>query len=230
MSANTETAAPVPAEGSLAHVMSLEQMECAADVHILVIDDDLTTCRVINEALAHRDFRIDTISDPAHVEAAIRDTAPLHLVILDFVLPGLSIEQVLSWIHQYHPESAVIVITGYPSIEGAQTALRARVFDYLTKPFELTQLRRAVLQCLESRGFLRMTVDALREALGAAIRERRKAQGLTLAEMVKRTGVSLGYLSQIELGKNSASIETLYKISLALGVRLHELFQSMQKQ
>ena len=36
--------------------------------------------------------------------------------------------------------------------------------------------------------------------------------------MSERTGVSLGYLSQIELGKNSASIETLYRISLGLGV------------
>ena len=47
--------------------------------------------------------------------------------------------------------------------------------------------------------------------------------------MVKKTDLSLGYLSQIELGKNSASIETLYRICLALGMRLSELFESLPK-
>src|SRR5205814_1961372 len=60
------------------------------------------------------------------------------------------------------------------------------------------------------------------------IRERRKALGLTLADMGKRTGVSLGYLSQIELGKNSASVETLYRIALGLRIRIADLFQAVQ--
>ena len=46
--------------------------------------------------------------------------------------------------------------------------------------------------------------------------------------MAQRTDVSLGYLSQIELGKNSASIETLYKISLGLGIKIADLFQTVQ--
>ncbi len=60
-----------------------------------------------------------------------------------------------------------------------------------------------------------MTEEALRESLGSIIRERRKAHKMTLQVLSDRTGVSLGYLSQIELGKNSASIETLYRICLA---------------
>jgi len=75
---------------------------------------------------------------------------------------------------------------------------------------------------------LRLSEQALRESLGNAIRERRKGLGLTLAQMAQRTNVSLGYLSQIELGKNSASIETLYRISLGLGVKMAELFQTVQ--
>ena len=63
---------------------------------------------------------------------------------------------------------------------------------------------------------------------GAALRERRKALELTLADMVKKTGLSMGYLSQIELGKNAASIETLYRISLGLRVRVADLFQAVQ--
>ena len=84
------------------------------------------------------------------------------------------------------------------------------------------------MRCLETKGLLRLSEEALREQLGAAIRERRKALGLTLAQMAQRTNVSLGYLSQIELGKNSASIETLYRIALGLRVRVADLFQAVQ--
>ena len=209
--------------------LALDQLECVGEVHILVIDDDEMTCRVIRDALAHKDIRIHTVSDQSRVESTIRELNPLHLVVLDYVLPGLSAEQVLSWLQQHQPGAEVIVITGYPTVEGAQTALRARVYDYITKPFQLAHLREVVVKCLEGRGLLRMSVTALREAVGAVIRERRKALNLTLSDMVRKTNLSLGYLSQIELGKNSASIETLYRISLALGVRLAELFQSLQK-
>ena len=92
----------------------------------------------------------------------------------------------------------------------------------------LGDLQKAVMNCLESKGLLRMSEEALREALGNAIRERRKSQGMTLAQMASRANVSLGYLSQIELGKNSASIETLYRVCLGLGVKLSDLFQSLQ--
>jgi transcriptional regulator with XRE-family HTH domain len=46
--------------------------------------------------------------------------------------------------------------------------------------------------------------------------------------MAAWTNVSLEYLSQIELGKNSASIETLYRIALGLRVRVADLFQANQ--
>jgi DNA-binding XRE family transcriptional regulator len=119
-------------------------------------------------------------------------------------------------------------VTGFPSMDSALSCLRAGTIDYLTKPFKIEQLQRVVQRCLENKGLLRMSEEALRESLGAAIRERRKALGLTLAQMAQRTNVSLGYLSQIELGKNSASIETLYRISLGLGLKIADLFQAVQ--
>jgi DNA-binding NtrC family response regulator len=161
------------------------------------------------------------------VEAALR-SQPYHLIVLDYNLPPLAPEQVLEWVRQHQPEAAVIVITGQPTMDSALQCLRARTFDYLTKPFQTAHLRQVVTRCLESKGLLRMTEKALCEALGVAIRERRQGLGLTLKELAQRTKVSLGYLSQIELGKNSASIDTLYKISLGLGIRLADLFQVVQ--
>jgi CheY-like chemotaxis protein len=200
---------------------------CASEVRILVIDDDQSVCRVMQAALAPNEFKVDVVSDPVELEPTLRRQS-YHVIILDYVLPGLESAQVLDWVRQTQPDASIIVVTAYPSIDSALNCLRAHTYDYLTKPFQIAALQRTVTRCLESKGLLRMSETALKEALGAVIRERRKELRLTLAEMAKRTGVSLGYLSQIELGKNSASIETLYRISLGLGVKMSDLFQTVQ--
>lgn len=208
---------------------NVHELQSSGDIRILILDDDPATCSVIQAALSNRDFVIDVVSDPALVESTLARPNSYHLIILDYVLPGLEADQVFAWIRDSQPDANVVVITGYPSVDSALNCLRARTYDYLTKPFQVDQLREIVFRCLETKGLLRMTEEALRESLGNAIRERRKALGLTLSNMSDRTNVSLGYLSQIELGKNSASIETLYRICLALGMKMSELFQSVQR-
>lgn len=203
------------------------KMLSAGDVRILVIDDDPQVGRLVQDALSQHDFSIELVSDPNLVESTLR-AQQYQMIILDYVLPGLESKDVLQWLQNYQSDSSIIVVTAYPSIDSALQCLRAHTYDYITKPFPIEVLQRTVTRCLESKGLLRLSEEALREQLGAAIRERRKALGLTLAEMAKRTNVSLGYLSQIELGKNSASIETLYRIALGLRVRVADLFQSVQ--
>lgn len=226
----TQTPKPLyplaPPAGALA---APRELQSSGDIHILILDDDPHTCAVIQAALDNRDFVTEVVSEPMMVEMALMSSRKYHLIVLDYVLPGLEAEQVFGWIRDHQPDASIVVVTGYPSVDSAINCLRAKTCDYLTKPFQIDQLREIVYRCLEGQGLLRMTEDALKEALGAAIRERRKALGLTLSNTSVRTGVSLGYLSQIELGKNSASIETLYRICLALGMKMSELFQSVQR-
>ncbi len=207
----------------------LGELQSSGEIRILILDDDPATCAVIQAALSNRDFQIDTVSDPMLVESVLSRKNHYHLIILDYVIPGLEPDQVFAWVRDNQPDANIVVVTGYPSVDSALNCLRARTYDYLTKPFQVDHLREIVVRCLESKGLLRMTEEALRESLGAAIRERRKALGFTLSNMSERTGVSLGYLSQIELGKNSASIETLYRICLALGIKMSELFTAVQR-
>ncbi len=213
----------------------LGELQSSGEIRLLILDDDPATCAVIQAALSNRDFQIDMVSDPADIEAALQRQVLAdrkgyyNLIIMDYVIPGLEPDQVFNWVRDNQPDAVIVVVTGYPSVDSALNCLRARTYDYLTKPFQVDHLREIVIRCLESKGLLRMTEEALRESLGAAIRDRRKGLGFTLSEMSKRTGVSLGYLSQIELGKNSASIETLYRICLALGIKMSELFTAVQR-
>ena len=203
------------------------RMYSAGDVRLVVIDDDPAIGRLVEATLSGHEFHIDVVNEPGQVEPTLRG-GQYHLVILDYVLPGLESVAVLKLVQETQPDASIIVVTAYPSVDSALECLRARTFDYITKPFQVELLKKTVLHSLETRGLLRLSEEALREQLGAVIRERRKALGLTLAEMAKRTNVSLGYLSQIELGKNSASIETLYRIALGLRMRVADLFQTLQ--
>ena len=203
------------------------RMVSSGDVRIVVVDDDPAIGRLVAATLTGHEFSIDVVSEPRQVETALRQTQ-YHVVILDYVLPGLDSAEVLKLVQETQPDASIIVITAFPSVDSALECLRAHTYDYLTKPFQVEQLKKTVMRCLESRGLLRLSEAVLLDQLGAAIRERRKALGFTLADVAKRTNLSVGYVSQIELGKSSATVETLYRIALALRVRLADLFQSVQ--
>lgn len=206
-----------------------KELRCLGPVRILVLDDDPSMCTFLKEVLQVDQLTVDTSSAVDQFEACLQ-AKPYHLIILDYVIPGLTAEQLFKWIQAHQPEAGTMVITGYPTMDSALSSLRAHSFDYLTKPFSVAQVQEVVQRYLLSKGLLGLSEDSLREALGQVIREQRKARGLTLAQLAERSGVSLGYLSQIELGKNAASMETLYRVALGLGSRLAELFQQLDEQ
>ena len=202
-------------------------MTNAGEVRLLVIDDDSAICSLIKSVLHSEEYSVDTVDDGEFIEEQIK-AHKYDIIILDYVIPDVPIERTFEWIQEHQPNASIIVVTAFPTMDAAVQCLRHRTYDYITKPFSVKSLQRTVNTCLESKGLLRMSEDALREALGSVIRERRKWLNLTLADMAKRSSVSLGYLSQIELGKNSASVETLYRISLGLRLRLADLFEKLQ--
>ena len=112
-----------PAVGE-AQAQPQDQLFCAGEVHILILDDDPSVGRVIQSALARRDFKVDTVSDPTVMEAKLQER-PYHIVILDYVIPGLESAQVMEWVRNYQPDASVIVVTGFPSIDSALHCLRS---------------------------------------------------------------------------------------------------------
>ena len=143
-----------------------KDLYCSSEVHILILDDDPSVARIMQTALSHKDFMIDVMAEPAQMETQLQ-LRPYHIVILDYIIPGLESEKVLGWVREYQPTASIIVVTGYPTIDSALNCLRAGTFDYLTKPFQMSQLQHVVMRCLENKGLLRLSEEALRESLGA---------------------------------------------------------------
>jgi transcriptional regulator with XRE-family HTH domain len=65
-------------------------------------------------------------------------------------------------------------------------------------------------------------------SLGQVLRDHRSKRRLTLTESAERAGISLGYLSQVELGKNSPSLGTLMSLCQAYGITLAGLFRAAE--
>ena len=74
-----------------------------------------------------------------------------HAVLLDLKLPGLEGREVLTRIKKKSPETPVIIITGFATIESAVDTIKRGAFDYLAKPFSPEELRVIVRKALESR-------------------------------------------------------------------------------
>src|SRR6266511_99739 len=88
----------------------MRELQSSGDIRILILDDDPHTCAVIQAALSTRDFVIDVVSDPMLVESAVSGPTNYHLIVLDYVLPGLEAEQVFGWIRDRQPDANIVVV------------------------------------------------------------------------------------------------------------------------
>ena len=193
------------------------------DIRTLVVDDDQDSCDLIEKILKKEGYRVTTMTDGRRVEDELRKSA-IHLAIVDLKMPEISGLDVMATIRAHDSDCAVILMTGYATLDSAVAALRGGVVDYLRKPVREDELLGAVRRALAAKGLALLPEEELHRNIGAAIRDLRKKRTLTLKQLAKRTGLSVSLLSQIERAESSASVTSLYKIAHALKIRLPELF------
>jgi two-component system response regulator AtoC len=116
---------------------------------ILVVDDEPAVRAGIAQALERLGFEVRLA---AAGEEGLRILAawPAGIVLLDVRLPDMDGLEVLKRLLQDHPETAVIMITGYPSIEAAVESIKQGALDYLVKPFHLDHLEALVAKAQET--------------------------------------------------------------------------------
>jgi NtrC-family two-component system response regulator AlgB len=95
---------------------------------------------------------------------AMIEAAPCDLVLTDFRMAEMNGLELLTEIKKRHPETLVILMTAYATVENAVAAMKAGAFDYVTKPFSLEQIQHLVERALQLQG-LRAENRALRNAI-----------------------------------------------------------------
>jgi DNA-binding NtrC family response regulator len=194
-----------------------------AAVRVLVVDDDRAICDYMETFLTKDGFEVKTLNDPSGAPEEVK-VGGYHLVVLDLMMPKMDGLQVLERIRKVDNDVAVVIFTGYPSLETAVQSMKLDAVDYLKKPFNPEEFRIVVDRVMRKKGLLRTPEENLHRVIGETIRTLRKDRNLTLKQMARRTGLSVSLLSQIERAESSASISSLYKIAVALDSRIRELF------
>jgi len=121
----------------------------------------------------------------------------------------------------------VIIVTGYPSFEDMRATFKLNVFDYITKPFSLAQLRLVLKNAVEMKDLGKTPQDRLRERLGHRIKVLRVEKDWSLKELAASTKLSVSQISAIERGTHLPSMESLLAISKAFDKRASEILQSI---
>ncbi|HEX7478217.1 MAG TPA: response regulator [Polyangiales bacterium] len=197
--------------------------KAVAPVRVLVVDDDREICDYMETFLAKDGIEVKTVSDPEAVAEEVKNGG-YHLVVLDLMMPKLDGVEVLSRIRKVDSDVAVVIFTGYPSLDTAVQSMKLDAVDYLRKPFDPDEFREVVDRVMRKKGLLRSPEENLHRVIGETVRNLRKDANLTLKQMARRTGLSVSLLSQIERAESSASISSLYKIAVALDVKIQDLF------
>jgi DNA-binding response OmpR family regulator len=195
----------------------------ALDIRILIVDDDEDICAYMQTMLVAAGYGVHTLADPTLAVDEIR-AKDYHVLIIDLMMPKMDGIELIKRIRKVDSDVAIVVFTGYPSVETAIDALKLNVSDYVKKPFDITDFREKIAAILKAKGLLVNPEAELHRTIGHTIRGLRKGEKLTLKQLSRRTGLSVSLLSQIERAESSASVSSLYKISSALGVKITVLF------
>jgi FixJ family two-component response regulator len=197
-------------------------------IRVAVLDDD-SDFRTYLEDFLHSEgeYNVGTFAHPEELFRASQEQPP-EIVLLDMKMGAVRGEDVLEQLNSKHPGVCVIVITGYPSLEDMRRTFKLRVFDYLSKPFSLTQLRQTLEHATTTFGLGRGPLDRLRQNLGHRVKLLRTERGWSLKDMATACGLSISQLSAIERGANLPSIESLLVVSQALERKPSELLASIE--
>src|SRR3989337_213872 len=117
--------------------------------HILLVDDDEIACQLLAEVLTDEGYKVDTVRSGREAVKKI-ETTFYDLVITDLMMPEIDGLEILKACKQVSPDTLVIVITAFGSLESAIEAMKSGAFDYVSKPFSEDEIkivvRRAIIQ------------------------------------------------------------------------------------
>ena len=195
-------------------------------IKVLVIDDDPSICKTVGLLLEDHGYTPRTFTDADEaLEAASKES--FQIALIDLRMPKMDGVEVIEGLKRIDDRMSCIVMTAYPDLDSATETMRRGTCDYIAKPFKQDDLVEAVERACHHMGIIYTNEGDLNRLIGQRIRSHRLAQNLTLRQLSDRTDLTTSQLSQVELGKNAASIWALARISNSLGLQVSELLTGL---
>jgi len=130
---------------------------------VLIVDDVATNRELIREALASPEYEFHEAANANDALEAMRNH-PADLVITDVRMPGASGVELLKELQREYPNTIVILVTAFGTVESAVEAMKAGARDYVTRPLDLDKLGLVVRRALGNPDLLK-AVSILRPVL-----------------------------------------------------------------
>jgi len=121
----------------------------ARRMQILILDDEPIVCKRLRPAFQKAGYEVEAFIDSASAMARI-ERKRFDVVITDLKMEGTDGMRFLTRVKEIWPDTSVVVITGYATSETAKESFRKGAFDFVAKPFKLSDILETVRQ-LEER-------------------------------------------------------------------------------
>ncbi len=123
------------------------------DSKVLIIEDDNRMREALGQIMSREGYFVETAASGEEAMRLFKE-GYYDLVISDLKLPGIDGIEVLKAIREFRPQTAFIVITAYATIDSAVEAMKQGAEDYISKPFNLEEIRLVVRKVFEKRDLI----------------------------------------------------------------------------
>src|SRR5690606_10087161 len=130
---------------------------------VLLVDDEAAVLDPLTQVIG--DMGIETLSttNPVHGVELARSHSPA-VVITDLRMPGIDGLELLRQIRSFLPGAQVVMISGHANVDEAVAAMKKGAYDFITKPFTVSEIENVVLRALEKAALVDEN-DRLRDAV-----------------------------------------------------------------
>ena len=118
---------------------------------IMVVDNEDNICDIYKKVLINEGYDVEAFMDGGSaIDSFVQNR--FDVVITDLKMPKIDGFHVIKKIREVSPKTDIIVITGYATLDSVVTTIKLGAYDYLVKPFEISDLVGKVRKCIEDRG------------------------------------------------------------------------------
>jgi DNA-binding NtrC family response regulator len=110
-----------------------------AKTRILILDDEPIVCKRLKPAFQKAGYDVETFTDSASALSRV-EQASFDIVITDLKMEGVDGMRFLTRVKELSPDTGVVVITGFATLDTAKESFRKGAFDFVAKPFKLSDI------------------------------------------------------------------------------------------
>ena len=116
---------------------------------IVIADDETNIRRVLEAVFTKEGYTVISAENGRAAINAVSENPDVDVVISDLIMPDMNGVEVLEAVKQINPSISILMITAHGTIKSAVDAMRLGAFDYITKPFDMDEIKLVVKKALE---------------------------------------------------------------------------------